>query len=92
MSATTCTLTENWGASARYTAAALTDVYLSFPSPDAPGVIAWTTTPDDTTPAISVANASKIKPGTGVPMQLNSGERLWMASFGQPAATATLEL
>ncbi len=92
MSATVYNLTEAWSGTNRYTAGVVTDVYLSNPANEAKGVVAWTTTLDDNTPTVTPALANKIKPAEGVPMQLSAGERLWMASFGQPNAHATLEL
>jgi hypothetical protein len=66
-----------WSASARYTAAADADILLSNAS--AQFTVLWTLTTSDTAPSITPSQANALAPDQSFPMQLASGERLWMA-------------
>jgi len=79
------TLTGEWSASARYTAAADVDAYLANTSLSFP--LSWATTTGDTAPTVAVARAAKILPAEGLGVQLLSGDRVWFASpSGQGSA------
>lgn len=74
-----------WNAANRYTAGADVDVLVTCTSGK---MVRWATTLGDAPPTIAVGQAHIIKEHDNRPMQLNTGERLWLAGFG---ATATLE-
>ena len=85
MATTAYTLTGEWSASARYTAAADVDIFAANTSTSFG--LSWATTTSDTAPTITPAQAPKIKAEEGIGMQLLSGERIWFASVsGQGSA------
>lgn len=93
MSATEYTLAGSWNATARYTAAADTDVLLVNPLSERDQIILFTTTTSDTAPAIAPQRAAFIRYGDAPrSMKLLAGERLWIAAYGRSAGLAVLEI
>lgn len=65
-----------WSASHRYTATADVDILLSNPSS---GILYFALTTSDTNPGIEPRRAHPLRPKSGRPMRLTTGERLWLA-------------
>lgn len=84
---TTYTLTNDWSASARYTAAAETPVRVSNPNDHT--AIKMVITDGDTTPSDDPSGCLTILPGQSTTTTLATGERLWV--MGQ-TGFATLEV
>ena len=80
------TLTLEWAAANRYTAAAEQDVLLSN-SGTYPMYFAITA--DDTPPTVASVRAHPLPIYASRAMQLQAGERLWLAGYAGHAALAT---
>ena len=76
MATTVLSVSEEWTAEGRYTAASAVDILLSNTQG---GVQRFLITTDDTIPAPKPAEVHPLEPREKIPMQLNAGERLWVA-------------
>lgn len=86
MASTYFDLEDDWSATNRYTAAADVDILVSNSGGYA---VRWSITSNDTAPTIPVSRAHVLGIGDRLPLQLSSGERLWLAGTN---ADATLEV
>jgi hypothetical protein len=90
MTATVYAAQSAWNSAARYTAAAFISVRIQ--NNGNIRTVYWTTTTSDTAPTIAVTQGNILEPLQAQPMELLSGERLWMAVDGVTTQDVTLEV
>jgi hypothetical protein len=79
-------------AALQFTASGETDVRIGNPSQATAEIVSWTCTTSDTPPSVSPQFWNKIPPLGGEAIQMQSGERLWLAGSRPSAVYATLEV
>lgn len=85
MASTPYSLTPEWTAANRYTAAAAVDIRLSNRDPGR--AIYFTITTSDVIPTVAVDEASILAPYDAQAMTLSNGDRVWMASLHPAGVT-----